>query len=340
MSTKKFEKLIDLIINEDQEAARALFHDIVVEKSRTIYESLIEDETSSLDDEISAEETGSMDDGEYTDDEEMSGDYDVDGEEGEFEVDSEEEFGDMDDMGEEPAELEDRLVDVEDKLDQLMAEFEAQMGGDSDDEDVDVDVEIDDEEVEELDEESTSKRDNRAERAGRKVARDLEYDMGHRGKDDNKAERAGKKVTKDIEYDDKKLDEAIELKKIAGLYDGKISSDYTDGSKKGPVAANSGQRGMDSRPVNFDQGGQTATPTSTPKPSNYGTKGEGEVKDASQWENRPSGDAGKSAFTKKADRQYGQKDTDSGKLVGADGSIATDKRSPVPESRRTTKRRI
>jgi hypothetical protein len=296
MSTKKFEKLIDLIINEDQEAARALFHDIVVEKSRTIYESLIEDETSSLDDEISAEETGSMDDGEYTDDEEMSGDYDVDGEEGEFEVDSEEEFGDMDDMGEEPAELEDRLVDVEDKLDQLMAEFEAQMGGDEGGEDMDVEMDADmdsDEEVEELDDESTSK-----------------------------------------------LDEAIELKKIAGLYDGKISSDYTDGSKKGPVAANSGQKGMDSRPVNFDQGGQTATPTSTPKPSNYGTKGESQVKDASQWENRPAGDAGKSAFTKKADRQYGQKDTDSGKLVGADGSIATDKRSPVPESRRTTKRRI
>jgi hypothetical protein len=314
MSTKKFEKLIDLIINEDQEAARALFHDIVVEKSRTIYESLIEDETSSLDAEISAEETGSMDDGEYTDDEEMSGDYDVDGEEGEFEVDDEEEFGDMD-MDEEPAELEDRLVDVEDKLDQLMAEFEAQMGGDSDGEDMDVDMETDDEEVEELDEESTSTRDQRA-------------------------ERAGKKVTKDIEYDEKKLDEAIELKKIAGLYDGKISSDYTDGSKKGPVAANSGQKGMDSRPVNFDQGGQTSTPTSTPKPSNYGTKGEGEVKDANQWENRPAGDAGKSAFTKKADRQYGQKDTDSGKLVGADGSIATDKRSPVPESRRTTKRRI
>jgi hypothetical protein len=58
--------------------------------------------------------------------------------------------------------------------------------------------------------ESTSTRDSRAERAGRKVARDLEYDMGHRGKDDNKAERAGKKVTKDIEYDEKHIDEAKE----------------------------------------------------------------------------------------------------------------------------------
>jgi hypothetical protein len=41
MSTAKFEKLIDLILNEDQERAEQLFHDIVVEKSREIYESLM-----------------------------------------------------------------------------------------------------------------------------------------------------------------------------------------------------------------------------------------------------------------------------------------------------------
>ena len=52
-------------------------------------------------------------------------------------------------------------------------------------------------------ESKTSSRDNRAERAGRKVTKDLEYDMYHHGKDDNKAERAGRKVTKDIEYDEK-----------------------------------------------------------------------------------------------------------------------------------------
>jgi hypothetical protein len=64
----------------------------------------------------------------------------------------------------------------------------------------------------EMDEESTSKRDNRAEKAGRKVAKDIEYDEKkkdgihgkRRGSEDSKAERAGKKVTKDIEYDEKK----------------------------------------------------------------------------------------------------------------------------------------
>jgi hypothetical protein len=66
----------------------------------------------------------------------------------------------------------------------------------------------------EMDEERTSKRDNRAERAGRKVAKDIEYDEKRkdgihgkrRGSEDDKAERAGKKVTKDIEYDEKKKD--------------------------------------------------------------------------------------------------------------------------------------
>ena len=50
----------------------------------------------------------------------------------------------------------------------------------------------------------TIKKDDRAEKDGKKVTKDLEYDMGHKGKDDAKAEKAGKKVTKDIEYDDKK----------------------------------------------------------------------------------------------------------------------------------------
>ena len=55
-----------------------------------------------------------------------------------------------------------------------------------------------------LSEESTEKEDEKAEKAGKKVAKDIEYDEGHKGKDDDKAEEAGKKVKKDIEYDDKK----------------------------------------------------------------------------------------------------------------------------------------
>ena len=41
---KKFEEMLERLINEDREGAQELFHDIVVEKSRGIYESLLEDE--------------------------------------------------------------------------------------------------------------------------------------------------------------------------------------------------------------------------------------------------------------------------------------------------------
>ena len=66
MDNKKFEQLIDLIINENEEQARALFHDIVVEKSREIYEDMMDDEmgegmrgqVGQFIDEISVEEEG------------------------------------------------------------------------------------------------------------------------------------------------------------------------------------------------------------------------------------------------------------------------------------------
>jgi hypothetical protein len=60
-------------------------------------------------------------------------------------------------------------------------------------------------------EEKTSTRDRRAERAGKRVTKDIEYDEkkkdgihgSRRGSEDNKADKAGKKVTKDIEHDEK-----------------------------------------------------------------------------------------------------------------------------------------
>ena len=72
MENKKYEQLIDLIINEQEDKARELFHDIVVEKSREIYENIMDEEMTdpsmdegdmvgevgSLMDEISAEESG------------------------------------------------------------------------------------------------------------------------------------------------------------------------------------------------------------------------------------------------------------------------------------------
>ena len=76
-----------------------------------------------------------------------------------------------------------------------------------------------------LSEESTSEKDDKAERAAKKVAKDIEYDEGHKGKDDDKAEKAGKEVKKDIEYDDKKDKKLDEWANDAGP--GKSVSDTT-----------------------------------------------------------------------------------------------------------------
>jgi len=128
----KYEQLIEHIINDETDKARELFHTIVVEKSRDIYESLIDEqdlaevggnEVEDLVDEISIDEQGISEE-----DEEM-GDEPA--------LDSEEPMGDEEDHhadvgGEE--ELEDRVVDLEDALDELKAEFDALMAGDDNDE--------------------------------------------------------------------------------------------------------------------------------------------------------------------------------------------------------------
>jgi hypothetical protein len=72
------------------------------------------------------------------------------------------------------------------------------------------------------------KEDEKAEKAGKKVTKDIEYDEGHKGKRDNKAEKAGKKVTKDIEYDDKKDKKGKKLDEWANdAGPGKTVSDTT-----------------------------------------------------------------------------------------------------------------
>jgi len=83
-------------------------------------------------------------------------------------------------------------------------------------------------ETENLSKEKTSTRDDHAEKAGKKVAKDIEYDEGHKGKDDNKAEKAGKKVTKDIEYDEKK-DKPKKVKEQGGTDTPTASSGFSYG---------------------------------------------------------------------------------------------------------------
>jgi len=140
----KFEQLIEYVINDEDSKARELFHDIVVEKSREIYENLMAEEADEdLEEGVEDIEEGAdedleedlMSDVETEEESDMSmEDEDMGGDAAdEFidDVEADDQDGDMgDDMGgDEPASKDD-ILNLEDKLDQLMAEFEDLMGDD------------------------------------------------------------------------------------------------------------------------------------------------------------------------------------------------------------------
>lgn len=265
MDNKKFEQLIELILNENEEQARTLFHDIVVEKSREIYESMMDEEmgmdegmggqVGDLLDEINAEEEGMTEeedvDMDMGDDEEEIVDIEADDEEG---MDGEEE-------------LEDRVVDLEDKLDQLMAEFEELMGGEEGGED------FGDEEGE---------------------------DFG------------------DEEEATEEMMEAVQLQKVS------VTHGDNGVQTKSPNLTNSGQAGMDSKPVKFAGAAETV-PTSPKGPSNAYAKGETQVKGAGSFKNSP-----------------GHKGQDLDKAPAPTKSQASgmNDKSPVAESKKVIKKRI
>jgi hypothetical protein len=162
--SNKFEQLLDLLINEENDKAEALFHEIVVEKSRDIYEGLAEtaEETTESKEEEKVEETAKeeatseekveeteekeVEEGEEVEIEETSKEEATNEEESIEEVGgdatdeliadvSAEEEGDAegeehgDEEGEAEGDTEERVADLEDALDELKAEFEKMMSG-------------------------------------------------------------------------------------------------------------------------------------------------------------------------------------------------------------------
>jgi hypothetical protein len=229
----KFEQLIEYVINDEQVKARDLFHDIVVEKSRQIYEEMMQEEEeldeaeSTEQEDDKAEQAGKKvtKDIEYDDkkdkmdesmDEALGGDQaddlidDVEAEETGISMEAEDDIegdiaGDMDD-----AELEDRVVDLEDKLDELMAEFESLMGGEggdiSDEEEMDIEVDAD--------------------------GGDLDMDMDS-------------EEVVDDEFETEGMMEAVSLKAAPAP----VKSEEAGINKKSTVAANAGAKGAMAQPV-------------------------------------------------------------------------------------------
>jgi hypothetical protein len=142
----RFEQLIEYVINDDEQKARELFHDIVVEKSRQIYEDIMAEEAEEIEegaDEDLEEGMGGDASNDLIDDVEMEEESDMnmeaEGDDAEFDDEAEEDGEDLtkdmemdnDEFGgdsDEPA-TKDDIMNLEDKLDQLMAEFEDLMGG-------------------------------------------------------------------------------------------------------------------------------------------------------------------------------------------------------------------
>ncbi len=155
----KFEQLIEHVINDDEAKARELFHEIVVEKSRSIYEEMMKDEEleeAKHEEEKDLEEAKHEEEGleeakheeEGLEEADLGGDQaddlidDVEAEETGMSMEGEGEDHEDMDGGED---LEDRVVDLEDKLDELLADFERLASGeDADAETVDVDMDVDD----------------------------------------------------------------------------------------------------------------------------------------------------------------------------------------------------
>ena len=147
----KFEQMLEHLINDESDKAKELFHQLVVEKSREIYENILaedfneaKEEDDEEMDEAKEEDDEELDEG-TDEDEEMEESFgfaeaddemgdengDIGGDAGDDMIDDLEagDEGDEEDMGGEE-DLEDRVVDLEDALDELKAEFEALMGDD------------------------------------------------------------------------------------------------------------------------------------------------------------------------------------------------------------------
>tara|TARA_R110000868_G_scaffold292818_3_gene553337 strand:- start:4 stop:2310 length:2307 start_codon:yes stop_codon:yes gene_type:complete len=130
-----------------------------------------------------------------------------------------------------------------------------------------------------MDEESTHTGDDHAEKAGKKVTKDIEYDEKKkdgihgkkRGAEDVKAEKAGKKVAKDIEYDEKKKDKEVDESTTSGSVATSTATKSSKGSMVGKGIYDSMNRELEnmiaeSMSINMSdstEGGKSLTITAT-----------------------------------------------------------------------------
>lgn len=299
----KYEKLIEHIINDDEQAARKLFHQIVVEKSRDIYESLMDEElggnpaeemVDDITNEVEMDEEGLAEeelDTEVGDsDDEVDFEMDDNGD-GDLPVDTDADMGSEED-------LEDRVMDLESELEQLKAEFDKLMGdedhGDHEDkeahDDHDSDEEFDTEESDEDLEESA------------KDEEDLE-EQEEEGEEvhENRSPRSQTDLMR--EY----------VEKVKEFYKGEAHEGEPVGSTGGKTNVNTkstvaGKNDMGGSTANIAKGGSEQNPDGTQfkAPKNEYSKKSGELPHAGKFQNVPGAKAKAEATGKSYEKAHGK----------------------------------
>jgi hypothetical protein len=299
----QYEQLIEFIINEQEDKARELFHQIVVGKSREIYESLMDEE------DFGGNEVEDLE-GEVTADEEGFGD-------------DEAAFG----AGEEGAEgeenLETRVLDLEDAMDEIEAKF-AELVADEANEPEHNDGIDDPEFMSGAGEEEMGAEDEMfAEAADEEEDDEEEEDLEESRKPSRRmteAEWIREYVEKIGEFPG---DQASPSGKMAGT--GAKSEKQGEKNTKSIVAGKNDMGGT-AKNIVGKQGATNQDPDGKPVPkaSNEYTKGEGKLKGAGQFKNAPGGNAGKSTF-KTQEGEYSKEHGAEGQTT--DGSVPVAKKS-------------
>ena len=139
MSTKdKLEQVLEMLVNEENDKASELLHDVFVEKAKNIYAELVESDEK-VEDDVTNEDVGGDPEQDLADEvssneeeieaEEMFSEEDMDDEEAAKDLEAE--MAPEDEPAEEKAEdVKDAMMNVEDAMSELKSAF-ADMTGDS-----------------------------------------------------------------------------------------------------------------------------------------------------------------------------------------------------------------
>lgn len=354
----KFEQLVEYIINEDEAKAKALFHQIVVEKSRNIYESLVDEDqfpvqrgrgAESLSNEIedhsdtidgdehgmheAEDDFGDEDSDTFGDDDSGFGDEDGD----EFSDDDADLGGDSFDTNND-GEIETRVMDLEDAIDELKAEFDQLMAGEEHEEEEfpgihgeeGIDGDSDDEFDTDDNGEGGEELGDEAEIEGKKFGEASIYGESKEDKKakDEKAKKDAKaKKEKDVKESRKSpadlmreyVEKVTAVKPVEGDEVGAASEKVNVNKKSTQI---SGKNDMGGTTANIARGGaeQAADGKPVPKPSNAYTKGQGNLPGADKFENRPGAKAGQTF--KKASKPASKEGSPAGSKNTMGGTVS------------------